>query len=102
MSKPHPLGDREIHLINLYSQWEFSMTPQEFYTRWGVSYEQIALICYRSESTVRGWFRQGELQRDPHLNDLRHLAMMDFILEHFEEIPNQFWEILLKGKHTKI
>ncbi len=95
MSKPRPLGDREIHLINLYSDWEFRMTPQEFYAKWDVSYEQIALICHRSDSTVRRWFKQGSSYYHPHFNDLRHLALMDFMLEHFEEIPKQFVQILL-------
>lgn len=99
MSKPRSLGAREIRLINLYSHWEFSMTPQEFYAKWAVSYEQIALICYRSDSTVRGWFKQGKLKRHPHFNDLRHLALMDFILEHFEEIPDQVRHILLEEMH---
>lgn len=63
------------------------MTPQQFYSKWAVSYEQIALICSRSDSTVRGWFRNGRNQRYPTHNDLRHLALLDFLLEHFEEIP---------------
>lgn len=99
VSKPRSLGAREIRLINLYSHWEFSMTPQEFYAKWAVSYEQIALICQRSDSTVRGWFKQGKLQRHPHFNDLRHLALLDFILEHFEEIPDQVMQILLQEMH---
>jgi hypothetical protein len=101
MSKPRSLGAREIHLINLYSHWEFSMTPHEFYAKWAVSYEQIAVICQRSDSTVRGWFQQGKLQRHPHFNDLRHLALMDFLLEHFEKIPDPVLQIFLYAKHIK-
>lgn len=89
MSKPHPLQMREFRLIEVYSNWEFSMTPSQFYAKWGVSYEQIALICSRSDSTVRGWFRSGENRRYPTHNDLLHLALMNFLLEHFEEIPEQ-------------
>lgn len=81
-----PLKQRELKLILLYSNWEFSMTPQQFYAKWEVSYEKIALICDRSDSTVRRWFRTGNNQRYPTQNDLRHLALMDFFLEHFEDI----------------
>ncbi len=70
------------------------MTPTEFYTKWGVSYEQIALICSRSDSTVRGWFRSGQNRRYPNHNDLLHLGLMDFFLEHLEEIPEQILEWL--------
>jgi hypothetical protein len=89
MPKPHSLQIRELRLIQLYSDWDFSMTPTQFYTKWGVSYEQIALICSRSDSTVRGWFRNGHNRRYPTHSDLLHLALMDFLLEHFEEIPEQ-------------
>lgn len=94
MQKPKALGARELHLIRIYSNWDFSMTPQEFYTKWEVSYEQIALICYRSDSTVRGWFKQGKNKRFPKDNDLRNLALMDFLLEHFEEIPKHLQQLL--------
>ncbi|MGI2906272.1 hypothetical protein [Tolypothrix sp. VBCCA 56010] len=94
MSKPHSLQMRELRLIQLYSNWEFSMTPTQFYAKWGVSYEQIALICFRSDSTVRSWFRTNRNRRYPTHNDLRHLALMDFLLEHFEEIPEHLRRLL--------
>jgi hypothetical protein len=91
---PRKLTIREFQLIQLYSNWELSMTPTQFYAKWGVSYEQIALICSRSDSTVRGWFRSGKNRRYPSHNDLLHLALMDFLLEHFEEIPEQVMQWL--------
>ncbi|MEC4812222.1 MAG: hypothetical protein SAK29_02930 [Scytonema sp. PMC 1069.18] len=94
MPKPRPLQTRELHLILLYSNWEFGMTPKQFYTKWAVSYEQIASICSRSDSTVRGWFKHSRNQRKPTRNDLLHLALMDFLLEHFEEIPGQLLHLL--------
>ncbi|MEA5503669.1 hypothetical protein VB735_11230 [Halotia wernerae UHCC 0503] len=94
MPKPRPLQTRELRLISMYSNWEFGMTPQQFYYKWAVSYEQIALICCRSDSTVRGWFKQGKYRRYPNVNDLRHLGLMDFFLEHFEEIPEHLRGLL--------
>lgn len=84
MSYPRPLQERELATILVYSQ--LSMTPGQFYGKWGVTYEQIALICSRSESTVRRWFTRGRNQRFPTPADLRHLAMMDWLLEHMEEV----------------
>ncbi|MBW4509465.1 MAG: hypothetical protein KME64_23540 [Scytonematopsis contorta HA4267-MV1] len=93
MSKPRTLTKRELRLITLYSNWQFGMTPVEFYTKWAVNYEQIAIICNRSDSTVRSWFRHSDKKRNPNRNDLLNLAMVDFLLEHFEEIPQQvlYW-----------
>ncbi len=92
--KPRPIGEREQNLIQLYSYCQFGMTPQQFYTKWGVKHEAIALICSRSITTVGRWFCRGKTHRRPTPNDLHHLALMDFLLEHYEEIPEQFRNLL--------
>ena len=89
MSNPCEIKQRELHLIQLYSNWKFGMTPQQFYAKWAVTYEQIAIICDRSDTTVRRWFKTGKNQRYPTHNDLLHLGLMNLFLEHFEEIPEQ-------------
>ncbi|MBD2298834.1 hypothetical protein [Nostoc sp. FACHB-190] len=99
MSNLRRISAREQRLILLYSNWELSMTPAQFYAKWSVSYELIALICSRSDSTVRGWFRSSSNRRYPTHNDLLHLALMDFFLEHFEEIPEQVLHWLCFNQH---
>ncbi len=89
MSEPRHLREQELRLVRLYSHCQLGMTPQRFYQKWAVSYEQIAEICSRSTSTVRGWFSRGKYYRRPTDNDLRHLALMDWLLEHFDEIPHE-------------
>ena len=96
MSKPHPLRHREKKLLRHYAHCQLAMTPQVFYAKWGVTHEQMAEICHRSLSTVRGWFRLGESYRSPQASDLRHLAMMDFLWEQFEEIPDELRQKLCK------
>ena len=81
-----PIGDRELNLIQLYAYWELELEPRSFYSKWDVTYEQIAVICSRSPATVRRWFQMGRYYRAPSACDKRHLALMDFLLEHFEEI----------------
>lgn len=94
MTKPRPLQEQELNLISLYSYCELGMTPKRFYSKWAVTYEQMALICSRSDSTVRRWFKRDQNRRYPTQNDLRHLALMDFLLEHFDEIPQSLWILL--------
>ena len=94
MTRPHPLGDRERALLNLYASCQMGLSPRRFYAKWNVSYEAIANICARSTPTVRRWFSQGQNYRSPSPNDLRHLAMMDFLLEHFEELPLELLALL--------
>lgn len=89
MSKLRSLTERDLMILRLYCQCQLGMTPQKFYAKWAVSYEQMAEICSRSLSTVRGWFRRGKYYRRPTEQDLRHLALADFLLEHFEEIPDE-------------
>ncbi len=81
-----PIGERELTLIDLYAYWELELEPRSFYSKWDVTYEQIAVICSRSPVTVRRWFQMGRHYRAPSACDKRHLALMDFLLEHFEEI----------------
>ncbi len=94
MSKPRPLNQREQALIDFYSSCQLRMTPQRFYAKWLVNHETIAKICNRSLSTVRRWFMKGRTHRRPTANDLRHLAFMDFLLEHFEQIPVELVNLL--------
>jgi hypothetical protein len=86
---PRPLTEREQNLIDLYGYCSLGMTPQQFYSKWQVNHEAIALICARSMSTVRCWFKRGKSYRRPMPNDLRHLALMDFLLQHWEDIPEE-------------
>ena len=39
----------------------------------------------RSVTTVRRWFKRGANYRRPQPADLHHLALMDFLLEHYEQ-----------------
>jgi len=89
-----PITKRERKLINLYSYCQLGMTPQQFYSKWNVNYEVMSLICDRSISTVRRWFQRGRNYRPPQPADLRHLALMDFLLEHFEDIPEELRNLL--------
>ena len=93
-----PLNQRERTLIELYSYCQLGMTPQQFSAKWQVNQNELALICSRSISTVQRWFQTGQYHRHPHPNDLRHLALMDFLLEHFEEIPKALFDLLCPRK----
>ncbi len=94
MANPRPLTQREQDLIQLYSHCQLRMTPKQFYAKWQVTYELIAVICSRSLFTVSCWFSRGRSYRRPTANDLRHLALMDFLLEHFEEVSEELLNLL--------
>ncbi|MEA5504861.1 helix-turn-helix domain-containing protein [Halotia wernerae UHCC 0503] len=102
MNNPRILQAREQNLID-YSNCQLGMSPQSFYTKWDVNHEAMssdkplrvyAWICDHSLLTVRRWFSKGRNYRRPILCDLHHLALMDFLLEHFEEIPEDFLKML--------
>jgi len=93
-TNPRILTQRERDLIELYSNCQLGLTPRRFYTKWSVRYQEMASICSRSVSTVERWFNRGSAYRRPMFNDLRHLALMDFLLEHFEQIPSELLDLL--------
>ncbi|NEO79781.1 hypothetical protein [Moorena sp. SIO4G3] len=99
-SYPYPITEREQILIRLYSYWELSMTPQQFYQKWDLTSEDIALICSCSVQTVNGWFNTSRRCYPPTAGHLRHLAIMDFLLENFETIPKPLLERLFSLLHS--
>ncbi len=94
MTNPRPIGERELTLIDLYANCKLELEPRSFYAKWDVNYQQIGKICSRAPSTVQRWFGRGRKYRSPTKCDLRHLALMDFLLEHFEEIPTELFHLL--------
>lgn len=100
MRKPRSLTQRELTLIQLYGYCKLEMTPQQFYSKWDVNHELTALICSRSISTVSSWFARGKRHRRPQPRDLRHLGLMDFLLEHYEEIPAKLRNLLCSPDHN--
>jgi hypothetical protein len=98
--KPRHLTEREQTLIDLYGYCQLGMTPQQFYAKWQVNHEAIADKGDRSISTVRRWFRRGKNYRRPQPSDLRHLALMDFLLEHYQDIPEQLLNALCSPKRN--
>ena len=84
---PQELGQRELALLRFYCGCQFSMTPHEFYARWGVTHAQIAQICGVSEASVDRWFSQGKNRRSAESIHCRKLAEMNFIWEYYEQIP---------------
>jgi len=101
MKNPSPLQEREQKLIEIYSNCQLKMTPKQFYAKWDVTQEAIAQICSRSLSTVRCWFAKGRNYRHPMSSDLRHLALIDFLLENFEEIPEELSDKLCLTKNEQ-
>jgi len=91
---PRPITQREQYIIDLYCYCELGMTPRQFYAKWDVTYEQLSHICSRSLGMVQCWFNRGEGYYRPQPVDLRHLAIVDFLLEHFEELPPSLIDLL--------
>jgi hypothetical protein len=68
------------------------MSPADFYAKWSVTHTQMTRICGCSVSTVDRWFLEGGGYRPPEPGYLRRLAEVDFLWEHFEQIPAVLWQ----------
>jgi hypothetical protein len=101
VTHPRRLGERELTLINFYANCQLGLSPRRFYAKWDVTYETISYICSRSPSTVARWFGMGKNYHAPQHSDLCHLALMDFILEHFEEIPSEWFRLLCSSDRDR-
>ncbi|MEW6497348.1 MAG: helix-turn-helix domain-containing protein [Cyanobacteriota bacterium] len=90
---PKPLTERQRQLIQNYSYCRLQMTPQQFRNKWELTYEEISLICDRSPGTVNSWFSSQKKNR-PTRDDLRHLALINFLLENYESISEDIINLL--------
>jgi hypothetical protein len=95
------LTERQLELIELYGYCQLGMTPKNFRDKWSFTNEQIAFICERATPTVGSWFCRGRSYRRPKKADLRHLALMDFLLEHYEDIPVKLRDLLCPPRRDK-
>lgn len=96
------LGSRERTLLNLYSDCQFGITPTTFYAKWNVTHAQMARICGCSESTVDRWFQQGQSSQPPEPVYLRRLAEIDFLWEHYEQIPEPLKQQLCRRNQDEL
>ena len=87
MNNRQPLNNKQLTLLNLYSNCQLSMNVFEFYQKWNVTQRQIAAICGCSLSTVERWF--GSQRRVPEAIYTRRLAEMDLIWELWSQIPDE-------------
>jgi DNA invertase Pin-like site-specific DNA recombinase len=92
MTSNRRLETRELTLLTLYSNCQFSMDVFEFYRKWNVTQKQIAIICGCSLATVGRWF--GSPRQAPESIYTRRLAEMDLIWELWEQIPDELKERL--------
>ncbi|MEP0858080.1 helix-turn-helix domain-containing protein [Trichocoleus sp. DQ-U1] len=90
---PKPLTERQRQLIQNYAYCQLQMTPQQFRSKWALTYEEVSLICARSPGTVNSWFSPQKKHR-PTRNDMRHLALVNFLLENYESIPEDIINLL--------
>jgi hypothetical protein len=88
MNSPRPIGSREKRLLELFVNCRLEMTPQQFYSKWAVSYAQMAQLCRCDTVTVSRWFRRGCNYRPPRHYHKWYLALADIFLESYEDIPN--------------
>ncbi len=88
---PHRTRANPNRLLRLLPTW---YDTARVLPKWQVNHEVIAFICSCSVSTVRGWFRRGRNYRRPRATDMRYLALMNFILEHYEDIPHELLNLL--------
>lgn len=75
--------------LGLFNRWEIGIVPF-------ITFIPLNYLFYRDRSTttVRRWFAKGRSYRRPTQADLRHLAFMDLMLEHVEEIPSELFGVL--------
>ncbi|MGQ4648117.1 helix-turn-helix domain-containing protein [Lyngbya aestuarii] len=94
MNNPRPLEQREQELINRLCQVQLGISPRLFRSKWDVNYEQLAAICHCTIGTVTRWFARGDNYRRPGTYPCLKLKLADLLLEHYQEIPENWFNII--------
>jgi hypothetical protein len=89
MNKPRPIGERELKLIELFSNCCLEMSPMQFYSKWGVTHATMAQLCRCDAVTVSRWFQRGRNFQAPKHYHKWYLALADLVLESYEDIPEK-------------
>ncbi|MBD3886867.1 helix-turn-helix domain-containing protein [Phormidium tenue FACHB-886] len=89
-----PLGRFELELYRRFANCQFGMSPQAFRRKYQVSNLQIARISRVSQATVERWFSQGSHHSRPSRTQIFLLGLMDFLWEHYDEIPQDLQDIV--------
>lgn len=88
-------------LLNLYKNCQMGISPADFYAKWNVTHAQMAQICGCSKSTVNRWFQQSRSSQPPEPIYLRRLAEIDFLWEHYEQIPSELRQQLCQNNREQ-
>jgi hypothetical protein len=54
MRNPRPLGQRELRLIELFTNCRVEMTPWDFYSKWGVTYALEFRLRHSDSAALSG------------------------------------------------
>ena len=98
MTKPRPIGPRELRLIEQFANCQVEMTPKEFYGKWAVTYAQMAQLCHCDIATVSRWFTRGRNERASRPYHRWYLGLADIMLESYEDIPTTLLNRLCLGQ----
>jgi hypothetical protein len=80
---PKELEPRERALLRFYQDCHYGLSPEEFRRRYDLSYQELAVLCHVSLSTVKRLFAYPPRQPSPDV--LRTLAIVDLLLR--DQIP---------------
>lgn len=98
MTNPRPLGQSERELIERLSQTQFGIAPRTFQSKWDVTYEELAAICHCTIGTVTRWFARGDNYRRPGVYPCLKLKLADLLLEHYQEIPEELFQLIFPSQ----
>jgi hypothetical protein len=76
------------------------MTPQQFLLKMASESRSDRLYLLPLNVYRPRWFRRVRNYRRPRATDMRHLALMDFLVEHYEDIPEDLLNLLCFPKHN--
>lgn len=94
MKKPSSMTEQQWQQIFRFIYSETRMTPQEFISKWGVTYDFIAELFQCDVSTVNSWINKNLGDSTSQGSYQFKLFIADLILEKYKDFPVFLQQIL--------
>ena len=97
MHRPLPMTEQQMQRIFAFIHSKTRMTFQEFLSKWDVTYDFFADLFQCNESTVKRWINGNLGDSCSQRCYQQTLFIVDFILSHFERLPDFFKSVFCPG-----
>lgn len=91
---PQPLTDIQQARLEAFIATNPPISLLMFLSKWDISREELAILCHVDVRTLNRYLARGRNREEPRPTLNWYLILVNLMLEHFDELPNDFQSII--------